>query len=158
MTTTNKAKAIGFTLAAVLMAVPVVKHFEGEVLVTYLDPVSIPTVCVGETDKQIVLMKQLTSEQCTAVLGASLMAHGQDMAQCIDKPLKPHEAAAVLSWGFNVGADKACKSTLVRRINAGETGLQWCPELKRWDKAGGKVLKGLTRRREAEYQMCIGKR
>jgi lysozyme len=74
----------------------------------------------------------------------------------VKAPLADHEAAAVLSWGYNVGVSAACTSTLVAKINAGAPAKEWCVELKRWVYAGGKKLRGLERRREAEYTMCIG--
>jgi lysozyme len=62
----------------------------------------------------------------------------------------------VLSWTYNVGVGAACKSTLVQKINQGAEYSAWCPELKRWVYAGGNKLPGLVRRREAEYQFCMG--
>ena len=47
-------------------------------------------------------------------------------------------------------------STLVRQINAGEPPEVWCRQLLRWDKAGGRTVRGLTLRRQAEYRVCIG--
>ena len=147
---------MGFGLGAILLATPLVIQFEGERLGTYIDPVNIPTACIGETDPEITLRQRFTREECRTVLGASLYRHAVGVAECIDKPLKAHQAAAVLSWTYNVGVGAACKSTLVRKINQGAYASEWCPELKKWDKAGGRVLKGLTKRRVAEYQMCMG--
>lgn len=146
-------KKAGFGLAAIMLAVPMTAYYEGTVLHTYRDPVGISTACIGETDKEIVLQERFTEQECTAVLGASMAVHAQEVATCIDKPLKPNEAAAVISWSYNVGSGAACKSTLVRKLNAGQ---EWCSELKRWVFAGGKTdpLPGLTKRRESEYLMC----
>lgn len=149
------SKAKGFGLGAILLALPMVVYFEGVELTTYADPVGIPTACVGETDSEVVLRERFTLQECTAVLGASLLEHGQGVAECINIPLASHEAAAVLSWTYNVGVGAACKSTLVRMINQGYPATQWCAQLKRWIYAKGKVFRGLQRRREAEYRMCI---
>lgn len=150
----NKAKGIG--LGALLLAVPVVALFEGNYLTTYVDPVGIPTVCMGETDKEITMQGRFTEEQCYILLGASLQRTALEVSPCIKAELHSHEAAAVLSWAYNVGSGAACGSTLVRKINAGESSTAWCPELKRWVYAGGKKLRGLEKRREAEYKMCMG--
>lgn len=148
----NRAsKKAGFGLAVILLAAPLVTYFEGIELKTYEDPVGIPTACIGETDKEIVLRGQFTRDECVAVLGASLAEHADGVSKCITRPIKPYEAAAVLSWSFNVGTGAACSSTLVRKLNAGE---EFCPELLRWDKAGGRVLPGLTKRRRAEFTLC----
>lgn len=149
MKTASKA-GIG-SLAAVLLAVPVVALYEGEMLTTYADPVGIPTVCYGETDKALTMRGRFSRDECRAVLGASLMAHALELDKCLTRELKPHEAAAILSWGYNVGAGAACKSTLVRKANAGEP---FCAELSRWTYAGGKQLPGLVKRRAAERAMC----
>lgn len=149
-----KRKA-GFGLLAIAMAGPLVMHFEGIELRTYKDPVGIPTVCIGETDKELVLHDKFTNPQCTAVLGASMAEHAQGMAECIDKPLASKEAAAVISWSYNIGVSAACGSTLVKKINAGASPAEWCPELKKWVNAGGKKLNGLVSRRNAEYSMCM---
>jgi lysozyme len=44
----------------------------------------------------------------------------------------------------------------VRQINAGEPPEVWCRQLLRWDKAGGRTVRGLTLRRQAEYRVCLG--
>ncbi len=70
-------------------------------------------------------------------------------------PLTDGQRAAFLSFAFNVGEGVLCKSTLVRKANAGD--LQGaCAELSRWTYAGGKQLPGLVQRRAVERQMCEG--
>jgi lysozyme len=144
-------KKAGFGFSAIILACGLVANYEGLVLSRYADPVGIPTICFGETDREVIRFDTLNRHQCTAVLGASLAEHARAVAPCITREIKPHEAAAVLSWSYNVGAGAACKSTLIKKLNANQ---EWCSELKRWDKAGGQVLKGLTKRRASEYQMC----
>ncbi len=144
-------KKAGFGFSAIILACGLVANFEGYVPRTYSDPVGIPTICYGETDKEVISFNTLNQQQCTALLGASLAEHARAVAPCITREIKPYEAAAVLSWSYNIGAGAACRSTLIKKLNANQ---EWCSELKRWDKAGGQVLKGLTKRRAAEYQMC----
>jgi lysozyme len=56
-----------------------------------------------------------------------------------------------------VGTGAACSSTLVRKLRADPPDYPGaCRELLRWDKQAGRVLAGLTRRRQAEYQTCVG--
>jgi len=148
-------KKAGLGLAAILLASPMVIYYEGVELKTYSDPVGIPTACIGETDKEIVLRESFTRDECLALAGASMAVHATELAKCIEKPIKNNEAAALLSWSYNVGVGAACSSTLVRKLNAGESAAVWCEELKRWDKAGGKVLSGLTKRRTSEFNMCV---
>lgn len=144
-------------LAVVLLAAPFVAMHEGVVLNRYADPIGIPTACAGETNGEVVSFKaRFSRDECIAVMGASLYAHAVELDKCIKVPLARHEAAAVLSWSYNIGVGAACKSTLVRLLNAGYAPADWCAQLKRWDKAGGKVLRGLTKRRAEEYAMCMG--
>jgi lysozyme len=152
--TSSSKRGVGFGLLTVLLAAPLVSFFEGTVLTTYQDPVGIPTACIGETNREVVMRKVFTKDECTALLGASLMEHMNHVAQCVNVPVKPNEAAAVLSWSYNVGVEAACKSSLMAKLNAGAPAPEWCFELKKWVYAKGKRLNGLVNRREAEYKMC----
>ena len=79
-----------------------------------------------------------------------------EMRKCIgDVPMFQHEWDAVISWAFNVGSKAACESTLVKKLRAFDYAGA-CAELLRWDKFQGKPLAGLTKRRQAEYQQCMG--
>lgn len=77
------------------------------------------------------------------------------LKQCIKVPLHQYEYDAYLSLAYNIGPTAFCNSTLVRKLNAGDYEGS-CKEILRWNKAGGKVVRGLTNRREAEYRQCIG--
>lgn len=80
----------------------------------------------------------------------------REMRQCIgDVPMHQHEWDAIISWAYNVGSDAACKSTLVRKLKAGDYAGA-CRELLRWDKFQGKALPGLTKRRQDEHRQCMG--
>ena len=77
------------------------------------------------------------------------------MRNCVRVPVTQGEWDAYTSLAYNIGTGAFCGSTLVRTLNAGDyTGA--CKQILRWDKQKGRVLRGLTRRRQAEYQMCIG--
>lgn len=80
----------------------------------------------------------------------------QEMRRCIgDVPMYQYEWDAVISWAFNVGSKAACGSTLVRKLQAFDYPGA-CKELLRWDRFQGSVLPGLTKRRQDEYQKCMG--
>lgn len=61
---------------------------------------------------------------------------------------------ALVSFCYNLGAKALSTSTLMRKLNAGDT-FGAADEFLRWNKAGGKVLAGLTRRREAERALFL---
>ena len=82
----------------------------------------------------------------------------QEMRRCIgDVPMYQYEWDAVISWAFNVGSKAACGSTLVRKLQAFDYAGA-CKELLRWDRFQGSVLPGLTKRRQDEYQKCMGEK
>ena len=70
--------------------------------------------------------------------------------------LKQNQFDALVSWVFNLGPANLKASTMLKFLNAGDYHL--IPsQIKRWNKAGGKVLEGLIRRREAEALLFEGK-
>ncbi|KFG84847.1 glycoside hydrolase family 24 protein [Metarhizium anisopliae] len=68
--------------------------------------------------------------------------------------LNANQYGALVSWAFNVGCGNVASSRLIRRLNAGEDpDTVAAQELPQWNRAGGKVLPGLTRRRNAEVEL-----
>lgn len=120
----------------------------------YRDPVGIPTIGYGET-KDVKMGDTITQREALERLKVSANEHGKGMARCIRVPLSQNEYDAFLSFTYNVGVGAFCKSTLVKKLNR-EDYAGACKELLRWDKAGGKVLPGLTKRRQDEYKLCMG--
>ena len=76
--------------------------------------------------------------------------------ELVKVPLKQNQFDALVSWVFNLGPANLKASTMLKFLNAGDYHL--IPsQIKRWNKAGGKVLEGLIRRREAEALMFENK-
>lgn len=89
-------------------------------------------------------------------LGQHTESFQRQLRECIgDVPMHQHEWDAIVSWAYNVGPAAACKSTLVRKLKAGDYAGA-CAELLRWDKFQGKPLPGLTKRRQDEHRQCMG--
>ena len=78
------------------------------------------------------------------------------MRACMKKPdaLGDDAYVAVLSFTYNVGIGAACQSTLMRKLNAGDL-RGACDQLPRWVHDGGRVIKGLVRRRTSERALCL---
>jgi lysozyme len=74
---------------------------------------------------------------------------------CVKVPLTQNEYDAYLSLSYNIGTGAFCRSTLVRKLNTGDYAGA-CSQILAWDKFKGKPLRGLTLRREREYQQCLG--
>ncbi|UUE96178.1 lysozyme [Comamonas thiooxydans] len=138
--------------AAVVLAVPLVEKYEGTVLRSYRDPVGIITACTGHTGPELKMGQTYTRQQCEEMLYKDLSKHA-DALSCVRAPLTDGQRAALLSFAFNVGDDAFCRSTLVRKANAGDFDGA-CAELSRWIYASGKELPGLVKRRAAERQLC----
>jgi GH24 family phage-related lysozyme (muramidase) len=149
----------GLLAAGVIAAsVPVVSQFEGRSLTAYRDIVGVVTICDGSTlDVQIGDIA--TDAQCDALLMRDIQSHAARISACINDDVEERMPlmmrVSVLSLGFNVGTGATCGSTLVRKLNAGDF-YGACEQLPRWNKAGGKVIRGLTNRRGIERKMCIG--
>ena len=80
----------------------------------------------------------------------------QQMRRCIgDVPMYQYEWDSIISWSFNVGSQAACGSTLVKKLQSFDYAGA-CKELLRWDRFNGAPLAGLTKRRQEEYQLCMG--
>lgn len=131
-----------------------VAPFEGKENKAYIDPVGIYTICYGET-KNVKKGDYKTDEQCLESLAEDLVSHDKGMMKAVNVQLSDNQHAALLSFCYNVGVSKCTKSTAFKYLNQGKYA-DACRELLRWNKAGGKVLRGLTLRREAEYKMCMG--
>lgn len=147
--------------AAVLtigIAAGVIKPWEGLEVEPYFDIVGVATVCYGETRPDLVRPgSRYTEEECSRLLGHRLAGDfAPGLERCISPAARmtPLQQAVVLSWSYNVGTQAACSSTLVRQLNAGQPASVWCDQLLRWDRAGGKQVRGLTRRRQHEHQLC----
>lgn len=153
----DKARLLAkISAGALALVTALVMAWEGYRSRVYADPVGRLTVCYGHTDPSLHEGALYTRQECRALLDADLLANAR-VLDCVDQSvregLSDGQQAALVSFAFNVGVDKACASTFVRRINGGE-GRAACPELSRWIYAGGRVLPGLIGRRAAERAMC----
>jgi lysozyme len=129
--------------------------FEGQVNHVYADPINLLTVCVGHVNNTLRMGQTFTDEQCLETLVKDITKHDKQLMGVVKVPMNDFQHAAFLSFVFNVGIVKFSNSTMLGKLNAGNYKAS-CDELIKWRYAGGKVLKGLERRREMETQMCYG--
>lgn len=154
---TVKGKVLAASAAAVLaLAATIVRPWEGRSLPVYKDIVGVPTVCYGHTGPDVKMGQPArTPAECEALLTGDLAEAYGHVRRCIVGGTD-YQLAAVTSLAFNVGPRAVCESTLQRKANSGD----WagaCAEISRWSFAGGKKVRGLVRRREAERAMCEGR-
>jgi len=76
------------------------------------------------------------------------------LKQCVTVPLAQGEYDAYVSLAYNIGGTAFCSSTLVRLLNAGDYAGA-CKQILRWDRFKGHPVRGLTLRRQREYETCI---
>jgi GH24 family phage-related lysozyme (muramidase) len=128
--------------------------WEGRSYIAYNDIVGVKTYCDGITNPPPIPGKVYTDAECNALTIKNVSKHGQGLLNCVTVKLNQNQYDALASWTYNVGVANACSSTLVRKLNAGQYQAA-CDELLRWNRAGGKVVQGLTNRRKAERELCL---
>lgn len=144
---------LGLSAAAVMAGSGTVSYFEGKENKAYVDPVGIITICYGET-KGIKKSDYKTDEECLESLASELVEHEKGMLKVVKVPLSTKEQAAYLSFTYNLGVKAFTNSTLLKKLNSGDR-VGACNELLRWNKANGRVLNGLTKRRQEENKLCL---
>lgn len=128
---------------------------EGEILHAYRCQAGVWTIGVGHTGGVTPDMK-ITKEQSREFLKKDVERFEKVVNETITHPLLQHQFDALVSFAFNVGAPAFKGSTLAKKINANAPWSEIRAEFLRWNKAGGKVLAGLTSRRKREAKLYYG--
>lgn len=140
-------------------ALTLIKEFEGCYLQAYKDPVGIPTIGWGTIrypDGQKVQMgDRCTQEQADAFLMHHVLKFVDQVQSLVKRKISNNAFCALVSFTYNLGAGNLGKSTLLKKLNAGASIAEVAAEFPKWNKAGGKVLKGLVRRRDAEMKLFM---
>lgn len=132
-----------------------IKEFEGLSLKAYVCPAGVLTIGYGTT--RGVKPGQVISEaEAEAMLREDVRQFERGVSEAVKVPLAQHEFDALVSFAYNVGLGAFRTSTLLRLLNKGDKAGA-AAQFGRWNKAKGKVLAGLTRRRAAERAMFEGK-
>lgn len=152
------AQGLASDTAFLGVALPFVGQWEGLELVAYRDIVGVWTVCYGET-KGISAGMRFSKAQCDAILSRELLSYRGRLHRYFTEQTKAarlpvRRDLAYISLAYNAGVAGIGKSTAVRRLNAGDIA-GGCKALTWWNKAGQRVIRGLVRRRAAEYELCM---
>ena len=128
-----------------------IKDFEGCRLKAYLCPAGVWTIGYGHTQgvKPDMVINQLQAER---FLRQDLKRFEDAVTSLVKVPITPNQFSALVSFAYNVGTGALYDSTLLRKLNKKDY-KGAANEFLRWNKAGGKVLPGLTRRRLAEKDL-----
>ncbi len=134
-----------------------VKHFEGLFLKAYRCPAGVWTIGYGHTgithqDGSVRAGRTITREEADGLLAHDMSMFSKGVITLIEAPVNLDQYGAIVSLAFNVGLGNLRKSTLLRLVNQGD---YWgaANEFHKWNKAGGRVLPGLTRRRASERNL-----
>jgi len=131
------------------------KKFEGCELKAYQDSVGVWTIGYGHT-KEVKEGDQINKDEAEHLLAEEMPEYEGYINNYVDVPLEQNQFDALTCWVYNLGPTNFRNSTLLTVLNQ-ERYTDVPREIKRWNKAGGKVLKGLIRRREAEALLFEGK-
>ncbi len=127
------------------------KFFEGCKLTAYQDSVGVWTIGYGHT-KGVYAGMTITQEEAEQMLLTELEEYEGYVEKYVTVPLTQNQFDALVVWVYNLGPTNFRNSTLLKELNAGNYTAAG-QEITRWNKAGGKVLAGLVKRREAEAQL-----
>jgi lysozyme len=135
--------------------IELIKKYEGCKLNAYLCPANVWTIGYGHT-KNVKEGDKITQEMAEQLLVNDLQQFENAVnAYCL-RALTQNQFDALISFVFNLGSVAFRASTLLKRINANQMELA-ALEFERWNKAGGKVLEGLTKRRKDEKALFLKK-
>ncbi|MGX5032006.1 lysozyme [Enterobacter hormaechei] len=138
--------------------IALIKQFEGCKLTAYQDSVGVWTIGYGWTQpvdgKPIRAGMTIKQETAERLLKTGLVSYESDVSRLVKVGVTQGQFDALVSFTYNLGARSLSTSTLLRKLNAGDYAGA-ADEFLRWNKAGGKVINGLTRRREAERALFL---
>ena len=119
-------------------------------------PGDVPTIGYGSTKDVRMGDKTTPVRSLVRLLDEVDTVYAQGVRSCITAPVYQHEFAAYVSLTYNIGVKAFCNSSVAKRANAGDYQGE-CDAILMWNKAGGKVLRGLENRRKEEKRICEGK-
>lgn len=145
-----------------------VKEFEGLMLEAYPDPATKNdpvkkgdpwTIGYGTTIyrgvQKVKLGDKITEVEAESLLQYDLNKFAERIRPLITKSLTDNQFGAIVSFTYNVGLGNLKSSTLLKKVNINPKDPSIPVEFLKWNKAAGKVMAGLTRRRTAEAALYI---
>lgn len=135
-----------------------IKKYEGLKVKPYLCPANIPTIGYGSTyyedgTKVKLTDTPITEARATSLLMALLVSYEKAVDSFCRDDINQHQFDSLVCFSYNVGVNALKKSTLLKKVNINPNDPTIKNEFLKWDKANGKVLKGLTKRRLEEANL-----
>lgn len=138
--------------ASALVGIALHEGFEPKAYIPV--PGDVPTIGFGTTTG-VKMGDTITPERALVRLLTDADRFQRAVKHCAPVPMHQYEFDAYVSLTYNIGEGAFCGSTLVRKLKAGEYE-EACKQILRWNKFKGRELAGLTKRRNEEYQKCLG--
>lgn len=138
--------------ASLLVSIAVDEGFVGNAYTPVKGDV--PTIGFGTTEG-VKLGDKITPERALVRLLQDADKFTEAVKRCAPVPMYQYEFDAFVSLTYNIGAGAFCNSTLVKKLKTYDYEGA-CKEILRWNKFKGQPLKGLTLRRQREYNLCMG--
>jgi len=136
-------------------------QFEGLRLESYLCPANIPTIGWGntyyESGRKVKLGETITKERADALFLWVANSFATQVKSLLKVQLNENQFSALVSFAYNIGVANLRSSTLLKLVNINPNDPKIFEQFLRWNKAGGKELAGLTRRRQAEANLYYDK-
>lgn len=132
----------------------IIKEFEGLEFDAYLCPAGVWTIGYGHTGG-VKKGDAITEEEADILLSRDVQDAERAINSYVKVAINQNQFDALVSFVYNLGSGNFKSSTLLRKLNQCDY-LGAANEFERWNKAGGKVLNGLVRRREVEVNLFIG--
>ncbi|MGE3681942.1 MAG: lysozyme [Bdellovibrionales bacterium] len=140
-------------------AVNLIKLFEGYRSKAYLCPAGVWTIGHGTTRYpdgfKVMPGDTCTEEEAEAYLAYDVKEYAAHVKSVVEVRINNNEFCALTSFCYNVGMGNLSRSTLLRLLNAGTPRIEVAEQFARWNRGGGKVLRGLVRRRKAEKELFL---
>jgi lysozyme len=133
------------------------KRFEGCVLKAYKCPAGVWTIGFGNTfyedGTKVKEGDVITQKRADELAKFIVEQFANSIREMIKQPLNENQFSACVSLAYNIGTGGFKKSSVLRKLNANPLDASIADSFRLWNKGGGKVLRGLVNRREAEIQL-----
>lgn len=151
----------GVAAAAIAMATTFIAPWEGLKTRAYYDIVGVPTVCYGET-RGVKITDSYTPQECLNMLNKGVQDFYVQIDPCMPDDLPAKSQAAFTSLAYNIGTGVPgkwgkgfCSSRAIQGAFAAKDYVRACNNIRLFNRAGGKVVRGLENRRVAEQKLCL---
>lgn len=137
--------------------IQLIEEFEGFKPKMYKDAVGLPTIGFGTlidtADEKWLLTATITKEQAEDLLRKELVMIENKLKLMVTTMINQNQYDALVSFAYNLGVYNLKTSTLLKKVNKNPADATIRKEFAKWVNAGGKVLPGLVRRRQAEADL-----